>query len=249
MTKTVIRKICVYRSGAAQHPVASPERYKLRASRVMKVPLMPKSLFLALALALPALPGIARAEGPSLLRQAAISAELYSKGVESGDPLLILAAAQLRKSLDLQPLAPGQSGSTETGNFAPTSWEDMVAAAVALTAGDDPLRGLAEDVAAQTWKGVISGPVYRIEKLGPGGEARLPDLSFRGGEYAEVYAEAEPGLDVNVAVYDEEGRLVCSDNHPSHVAYCGWTPAVDGHFTLVVGNSASREAHFALMTN
>ncbi len=188
----------------------------------------------------------AGAEGPGPLRQAALSAELYAKGVESGDALLILAAAQLRKSVDMQPVEPAPEGAEP---FAPLGWEAMVASAVDLVPEGDPLRDLAEDVTAQSWKGVISGPVYRIGELAAGEETRLPDLSFRGGEYAEVYAEGEPGLDLSITILDAGGREVCADTDPTHVAYCGWTPATDGHFTLVIANSGSRTSGFALMTN
>lgn len=189
----------------------------------------------------------AKAEGPGPLRQAALSAELYARGVAEQDPLLILAAAQLRKSVDMQPLEPDPQGAAPA--FAPLGWEAMIASAVALTSAGDPLRDLAEDITAQSWKGVIHGPVYRIGALEGGAETRLPDLSFRGGEYAEVYAEAEPGLDLNITILDSEGREVCADTDPTHVAYCGWTPAADGSFTLVIVNSGTRDAGFALMTN
>ena len=51
------------------------------------------------------------------------------------------------------------------------------------------------------------------------------------------------------AAFDDQGRLVCADTDPSHVAYCGWTPAEDGNFTLVVRNPGATDAHYALMTN
>ncbi|WP_112311577.1 hypothetical protein [Pseudogemmobacter bohemicus] len=200
-----------------------------------------------LALAAPALVTAARAQGSGPLRQAALSAELYAKGVETGDALLILAAAQLRKSVDMQPVDPLPDGAEPA--FAPLGWEAMLGEAVALTTEGDPLRDLADDIVGQSWKGVIHGPVYRIGELEAGAETRLPDLSFRGGEYAEVYAETEPGLDLNITILDAGGREVCADTDPTHVAYCGWTPAADGLFTLVIANSASRKFGFALMTN
>ena len=204
---------------------------------------MRRCLLIAALVGGAAAPGFA--DGPTPLRQAAISAGLYARGLEAGDPLLILAAAQLRKALDMQPLG----GEALPGAPGPAGWEAMIEDALALTAADDPLRDLAEDIAAQAWKGVISGPVYRIEALGAGDEARLANLSFRGGDYAEVYAEAAPGTDLNLSILDDQGRLVCADSHPSHVAYCGWTPAEDGHFTLVVENRGTSETHYALMTN
>ena len=207
---------------------------------------MMRSLPAALSLILPFayLAEPAAAEGLSPLRQAALSAELYSLGMAQGDALLVLTAAQMRKNLDLQPV---NAAADELAGL--QTWEAMIARALDLLPEADPLRDLAEDIAGQSYKGVISGPVYRIESLPPGGEARHADLSFRGGEYAEVYAESDPGTDLQLTVYDEAGLQVCADTDPSHVAYCGWTPAQDGSFTLVLSTGTGSEIHYALMTN
>ena len=74
-------------------------------------------------------------------------------------------------------------------------------------------------------------------------------MPFRGGEYAEVYVEAPLGVDLNLTVLDAEGHVVCSDTDTSHIAYCGWTPATDGAFTLVIENAGDLPADYALMTN
>ena len=203
----------------------------------------------ALLLSLPLLSGAkpAAAEGQTPLRQAALSAELYALGLAQGDALLMMTAAQMRKNLDLQPVSSADAGGDRSSAL--QSWEEMMAEALELVPEADPLRELAEDIAGQSYKGVISGPVYRIETLAPGGEARHGDLNFRGGEYAEVYAESDPGTDLQLTVYDEAGLLVCADSDPSHVAYCGWTPGHDGSFTLVLSTGSGKETHYALMTN
>lgn len=210
---------------------------------------MIRSLPAALLLTLP-LTGVAPpagAEGLTPLRQAALSAELYSLGLAQGDALLILTAAQMRKNLDLQPVNAADAAADAA--FGLQKWEAMISRALDLLPEQDPLRDLAGDIVGQSYKGVISGPVYRIETLSSGAEARHGDLSFRGGEYAEVYAESDPGTDLNLAVFDEAGLQVCSDTDPSHVAYCGWTPVQDGSFTLVLSTGTGGETHYVLMTN
>ena len=111
------------------------------------------------------------------------------------------------------------------------------------------LNALIESDRVETLKGVASGPVYNIGSLGNGKGDTYPPIEFRGGEYAEVYVEAKAATNLNLAIYDNKGRLVCSDTDISHIAYCGWTPASAGTFTLKVDNKGPVGADYALMTN
>lgn len=188
------------------------------------------------------------AEGPSPVKVAELSARLYAAGMEAGDPLLVLSAARLRKTLT--PVA-GDRAAVDgiAGEGAPLGWEEMLASAVELAGDDATLLGLIADATAETNKGVASGPVYNIGSLGNGKGDTYPPIEFRGGEYAEVYVEAKATTNLNLVVYDDKGRLVCSDTDISHIAYCGWTPATAGSFTLKVDNKGPMGADYALMTN
>ena len=190
----------------------------------------------------------ALAETASPVKIAEISARLYAMGVEAGDPLLILSAARLRK--DLAPVV-GTRAAVDgiAGEGAPLGWDEMLASAEALAGGDEALLGLIEDAKVEATKGVASGPVYNIGSLGNGKGDTYPPIEFRGGEYAEVYVEAKAATNLNLGVYDDKGRLVCSDTDISHIAYCGWTPAAAGSFTLKVENKGPMGADYALMTN
>ena len=166
----------------------------------------------------------------------------------AGDPLLVLSAAKLRKGL--APVAGDRAAvDGSAGEGAPLGWEEMLASALGL-AGDDPaLLGLIEDARVEATKGVASGPVYNIGSLANGKGDTYPPIEFRGGEYAEVYVEAKAATNLNLAIYDDRGRLVCSDTDISPIAYCGWTPASPGTFTLKVDNKGPSGAEYALMTN
>lgn len=207
----------------------------------MRRPLL--SLLVAASLSLPA-----TAQTASPVKLAELSARLYAVGVETGDPLLVIAAARLRKTLAPVVTDRAPEGGTATDG-APLTWEEMLATAETLAAGDDALLGLIADVAAETTKGVASGPVYNIGSLGNGGGDTYPPIEFIGGEYAEVYVEAKAATNLNLSIYDDRGRLVCSDTDISHIAYCGWTPATPGTFTLKVENKGPTSAAYALMTN
>lgn len=205
-----------------------------------------RPFLLGLSIATLALPALA--EGPSPVKIAELSARLYAAGIEAGDPLLVLSAAKLRKNL--APVA-GERTAVDgvAGQGAPMGWDEMLEAAAGLAAGDEIVLGLIEDARVETLKGVASGPVYNIGSLGNGKGDTYPPIEFRGGEYAEVYVEAKAATNLNLAIYDNKGRLVCSDTDISHIAYCGWTPASAGTFTLKVDNKGPVGADYALMTN
>ena len=206
---------------------------------------MPRA-FLA-TLFLSALPLAALAE-PSPVKVAEVSARLYAMGLETGDPLMIMTAAKLRKTIAPVPTDRAAAGG-ETAADAPLGWEEMLANAEPLAADNADLLTLIDDIRVETTKGVASGPVYNIGVLSNGGDDTYPPIEFRGGEYAEVYVEAKSATDLNLTILDDQGRLVCADTDISPIAYCGWTPATGGTFTLKVENKGPSPSNYALMTN
>ena len=165
-----------------------------------------------------------------------------------GDPLLILSAAKLRKTLNLTEI-PRPATQGEAATDTPTGWQDMLAAAEPLAEGDDTLLGLIDDIRAETTKGVATGPVYNIGKIANGKTDIYGKVDFNGGEYAEVYIEAKGATDLNLTVTDAMGRLVCSDTDKSHIAYCGWRPSKTEGFSIRVENRGPNGVTYALMTN
>jgi hypothetical protein len=204
--------------------------------------LLPAAL-LTLSFALPV-----AAEPLTPVQTAALSARVYAAGVDAADPVLILAAARLRKSIAPEPVARVADGGV-AGSDAPLGWEAMAEAAEDLADGDEALLGLIDDLRAEGTKGVASGPVYNIGQLGRGKSDNYRNIDFKGGEYAEVYVEAQTSVDLNLSVTDAKGRLVCADTDVSHIAYCGWRPDAPGAFTLTVQNKGGSGTGYALMTN
>ena len=200
---------------------------------------MPNPKWIIALLSLSALPVMADTAGPMTvgpLKLAELSARLYDAGVESGDPVMIATAARLRKSAGLTALAA-------------LDWDAMLTMAETLAKDDADILGVIGDIRVEGTKGVASGPITHLAALAAGGSETRPAMPFRAGEYAEAYVEAPLGLDLNLTVLDADGRIVCSDLNPSHIAYCGWTPATDGAFTLVIQNASDQMADYALMTN
>lgn len=209
-------------------------------------------LLVAAAIALP-LPHIALADGPAPLRQIEASRVAYDAGIANDDPLLVLAAAKLRRGTDLQEAdrTPDEIDAG-TGTGADTeflTWQSMVEEARALARGDPAMLGVIDDMVDESTKGVVIGPVYNRARLGPKGRDVYGKVPFKGREYAEIYVEARGPQDLNLFVYDAQNRLVCSDTDPSAIAYCGWTPRKTGDFSIRVENASGASAAYALITN
>jgi len=192
-------------------------------------------------------PQAAKAE-ETALQQLQTARALYEIGVAAKDPLYILAAAKLRKSVRMAPGGPVPEGRSPAKG-APLQWDRMLVAADPLITGDPMLEGLAEDIRAERSKGVTNGPVYSIINLAAGGKDLYPDVPFSGGQYAEIYVEGPRGSDLNLLVHDSRGRLVCSDTDISAIAYCGWRPASDDAYAITVVSEGGRGGSYSLMTN
>ncbi len=214
-----------------------------------------KSICLSLGLFV----GVTMASAPALhaetgasLKTAQMSASLFLTGVEQSDPILIMAAAKLRKSLNLSPTdrKPDQDGAPgDVAPEAPLTWQQMLDAAEELAADDEALLGLIEDILVERSKGVATGQVYSISSIRAGGTDTYPPLPYTGGDYAEVYVEGQAATDLNLYVQDAKGRLVCSDTDISAIAYCGWRPAQTGGFTIIVKNKGGESSPYSLITN
>ncbi|PSL19192.1 hypothetical protein [Shimia abyssi] len=203
------------------------------------------ALFLSAVLCAPAVSATAQTSAISSLRT---SADLFAIAQEQRDPLMMIAAAKLRKTVSLRATERAPTGGTAEAGSA-LDWRDMLKAASAIAADDEMMMELIEDVRVETTKGVADGPVYSVVTIGPRGTDAYDSLPFTGGAYAEVYIEGKGNSDLNLYVYDAQGRLVCSDTDISDIAYCGWRPATTGSFKLEVRNKGEAENRYALITN
>lgn len=190
----------------------------------------------------------ALAQTPSPVKTAELSGRLFEAGVALQDPLLILSAAKLRKSLNPAPTDRAPDDGT-VAQDSPLDWQQMLDAAAPLAEGDPALSGLIEDIRAESTKGVSTGPVYNIGKIANGKTDTYAAVNFIGGEYAEIYVEAKGGADLNLTVLDALGRLVCTDTDKSHIAYCGWRPDTTGNYSIKVENRGPSGVNYALMSN
>ena len=186
------------------------------------------------------------------LQSMAIAQQLAGIGVESGDPILLIAAARLASQVavsesDVRPREPQDGVATESPGLHTAG--EMLAAARALSDGRDDLIGLIDDAEAEGSRGSIYGSGYYDGYI-TGGVNLYYDEAFYGGEQAVITLQGHNPSDIDLWVYDEYGNLVCSSTGYSSYESCAFTPRWTGDFTIRVENEGHPQStYFTLWTN
>lgn len=131
---------------------------------------------------------------------------------------------------------------------APVSAEQMFATALELAGDDEVMIGLIEDAQAEGSRGRIGGAVEWLSRL-PSGQTDVWEIPFYGNSYAEIAILGDGDADLDIAVTDENGNVICYDVSYSDRVYCDWTPAWDGYFYVTVQNMGGSRNSYYLMTN
>ena len=190
--------------------------------------------------------------GAAPLGRLALSARVAEWGRADKNPLALIVAAEIRRSIGARTVerSPEQDGPTDTAATATeTTVESLLAEAVALGGRDATIAALADDVRGSASKGLVQGAGMSRATLRGAGTDWYRKLKFEGTRYAEAYVELSGAGNVHVSVYDETGNLVCRDPNPSAVAYCGWVPSRTGSFDVKVENRSSSPVAYRMFTN
>jgi hypothetical protein len=131
---------------------------------------------------------------------------------------------------------------------APVTADAMFAKAKELAADDEALLGLIEDAMTESSRGRIGGAVEWLSRL-PSGQTDVWEIPYYGNSYAEVAVVGDGDANLDVAVTDENGNVICYDVSWSDKLYCDWTPAWDGYFYVTVQNLGGSRNSYYLMTN
>lgn len=131
---------------------------------------------------------------------------------------------------------------------APVTADAMFAKAKELAADDEAVLGLIEDAMAEGSRGRIGGAVEWLSRL-PSGQTDVWEIPFYGNSYAEVAIVGDGDANLDVAVTDENGNVICYDVSWSDKLYCDWTPAWDGYFYVTVQNMGGSRNSYYLLTN
>jgi hypothetical protein len=128
----------------------------------------------------------------------------------------------------------------------PVSAEAMFAKARVLAREDEALLGLIDDTIAEGPPSRVSDAVAWLSPLSAG-QTDVWELPFHASIFAEVAILGDGDANLDVAVTDETGNLICTDVSWSDIFQCDWTPARDGYVYVTVQNlGGSRNSYFLL---
>lgn len=131
---------------------------------------------------------------------------------------------------------------------APVTADAMFAKAKELAADDETVLGLIDDAMSEGSRGRIGGAVEWLSRL-PAGQTDVWEIPYYGNSYAEIAVVGDGDANLDVAVTDENGNVICYDVSWSDKLYCDWTPAWDGYFYVTVQNMGGSRNSYYLMTN
>ncbi|RYI29971.1 MAG: hypothetical protein EON48_05370 [Acetobacteraceae bacterium] len=218
--------------------------------------------------------GVAQGDAVTVLAAAKLAASVDVKSAEAGalDPAKVTFGEGVdettfrKKAAAAAPAAPapmmndGTPRAASKATFfnaanedegaadAPVTADAMFAKAKELAADDEALLGLIDDAMAETGRGRIGGAVEWMSRL-PSGQTDVWEIPYYGNSYAEVAIVGDGDANLDVAVTDENGNVICYDVSWSDKLYCDWTPSWDGYFYVTVQNMGGSRNSYYLMTN
>ena len=96
--------------------------------------------------------------------------------------------------------------------------------------------------------GTTGGPKYAITNVN-GAFTDVYDITFTGGEAAEIAIGGDGDTDLDLYVYDEFNNYVASDTASTDNAYVTWTPRWTGKFRVEVRNEGGVHNQYVFVTN
>lgn len=186
------------------------------------------------------------------IHELTLAQQLAIYGVENQDAMSLIVAAQIMDQylLSDSDVQPRESQGTAPDGVSPVigSVDEMLAAARDLAGDRQDLIALIEDVEAGGSRGSVYGEGAYEDYIGPYASLAY-DEGFFGNERAIVTLNGWDDTDLDLAVYDEYGNLICQGASYSSSEYCEWTPRWTGNFTIVVTNNGGFENSYSLWTN
>jgi hypothetical protein len=183
--------------------------------------------------------------GAAAIERLRLSDSLADYGELNGDALALVSAAKIRKTLPwaLQTPAPG----AKEGR----SWSTLLKRATQLSAGDQNILGLIEDVRKLKGRDIpgIGEDVTLLHKKVKQQGIDRAEVRFKAGELAIVYVQPEGAGRISLFVYDEFNNLICSRDGDPDQSVCRWRPRWDGNYLLDIRNHGTSEVAYRLAIN
>ena len=96
--------------------------------------------------------------------------------------------------------------------------------------------------------GTTGGPKYALTRVN-GAFTDVYEITFTGGEIAEIAIGGDGDTDLDLWVFDEFNNYVASDTSSTDNAYVTWTPRWTGKFRVEVRNHGVVHNQYVFVTN
>jgi hypothetical protein len=177
--------------------------------------------------------------------QAVTAAELASWGREHGDAGALIMAARLLAEVPMRPAGDGPEPSLTPGR--------LLDEAAALSAGNQPLMDAIDRLREPLTRGVRSspfgaGPVQTVKQL-RARESWAFEVDARGGEVLRVAAIGDGDTNIDLAIRDPRGTLMCSDGFGDHYPVCTVSPRAAGKMRVNIVNRGDVWTSIQVLSN
>lgn len=183
------------------------------------------------------------------------AARLLPLGFAAEDPLAVLTAVRLARSVSLRPATAWQATPEPDPLPAPAAGlprdpgdEDAALLLAMMTEGDDDLQLAAQELLAVPASGAARSAVAQGAGIAGGG-ATTWTIPFYGQAPAEIGLVALADAALTLRVTDAQGAEICGPAPVAPAALCAFTPVRNGWFRVEIANGTGALAGYLLLTN
>jgi hypothetical protein len=181
-----------------------------------------------------------------------MAADLLAVGRSSKDPLALIVAARIMKTLggaeiDLKPQTKDAAANAPKPGR-PIMPETILIEARDLAKGDKITNLLIDETAGMGVTNAPGRPKTHQDTVQPGA-TDVYNVVFNAGQLAEAGIAGDGESDLDLFVYDENDHLVCRSTASTDREYCRWWPRWTGPFRIEIQNLGAAANLYRLATN
>jgi hypothetical protein len=181
-----------------------------------------------------------------------MSSDLLAFGRDNKDPLAVIVAARIMKTVggteaDMKPEGRGATDNPQKPGQ-PVTPDTILVEARDLAKGDKLTNLLIDEAGAIASDGGAA-QLKTHQDTAQAGATDAYTVVYGGGQLAEAGIAGDGASDLDLFVYDENDHLVCRSASSSDREYCQWWPRWTGPFRIEIQNLGTVPNHYRVATN
>ena len=180
-----------------------------------------------------------------------MSSDLLAFGRDSKDPLALIVAARIMKTIGGNEAGMKPEGRGVTDNpqkpGQPVTPDTILVEARDLAKGDKLANLLIDEAGAMRSDGAAVLKTH--QDTVQTGATDAYTVVYNGGQLAEAGIAGDGASDLDLLVYDENDHLVCRSASSSDREYCQWWPRWTGPFRIEIQNLGATPNFYRVATN